>query len=204
MWHRIEGDWARFRDRARHEWSRLTDDQLEEIDGRRDRLARRVRDAYGVTDEEADKQVAVWEDEQRRWLDAARLDSDPSRYPPARHADAVWNGSNAATETRNESGGRDPLAERGREPGTRDMPRTGTPRTGTGGHFENEGEEFGEHDRAGGAGMPGNQGGGRDGGGTGRSASSGDAPFGASSGGRKPGATAPGGEPPGSAGRGSG
>jgi uncharacterized protein YjbJ (UPF0337 family) len=118
MRERIEGDWSRLRHRARHEWARLTDEHLDEIDGRRDRLRNRIRDVYGVSDDEADKQVTSWE---RSLALAERGDPEPD-----------W------------------------------VPDTGTPRTGTGGVFENEGREFGEHDRPGGAGMPGNQGGGRD------------------------------------------
>lgn len=151
MWERIEGDWREFRRHVRHEWARLTDEHLDEIDGRRDRLAQRVRDVYGVNDEEADKQVDSWE-ASLRTQPAPRLDSDPSAYPPGAGAQPYYNGTNAAAETRNERP----------DPEPRSIPRTGTSRTGTEGVFENEGQEFGEHDRPGGAGMPGNQGGGRD------------------------------------------
>jgi uncharacterized protein YjbJ (UPF0337 family) len=202
MRERIEGDWNGLRARARHEWARLTDEHLDEIDGRRDRLKQRVRDAYGVTDDEADKQVATWEQSLRTdgVEPAPRLDSDPSAYPPSTHAQATWNGSSGAVETRNER--RDP------EPDW--VPNTGTPRTGIGGVFENEGQEFGEHDRPGGAGMPGNQGGGRDPGPVppkdGRTVRDAAGDSGASSGARSPGNAAAGGSPspPGTAGRGSG
>jgi uncharacterized protein YjbJ (UPF0337 family) len=203
MRERIEGDWNGLRARVRHEWARLTDEHLDEIDGRRDRLRQRVRDVYGVTDDEADKQIDAWEHSLRHDVEPApRLDSDPGAYPPAPHASATWNGTVAATETRNER--RDP------EPDW--VPTTGTPRTGTAGVFENEGEEFGEHDRPGGAGMPGNQGGGRDPGPVpaerrrdGRESRE-VRDSGASAGGRSPGDVAAGGSPspPGPAGRGSG
>ena len=127
---------------------------------------------------------------QRLWT------SDPSAYPPSTHASATYNGTLAATETRNER--KDP------EPDW--VPDTGTSRTGTGGVFENEGQEFGENDRPGGAGMPGNQGGGRDPGPVppGQTRESRDS--GASAGARAPGNVAAGGSPspPGTAGRGSG
>lgn len=61
MWQRIEGNWHDFRESARHQWAKLTDDHLDEIDGRRDRLSARIAGTYGVTDEEAEKQVAAWE-----------------------------------------------------------------------------------------------------------------------------------------------
>ena len=209
MWDRIEGDWNVFRHRARHEWSRLTDDHLDEIDGRRDRLARRVGDAYGVSDEEADKQVAAWESSLRGVTEPGpRLDSDPSAYPPSASAAPFYNGTNAAAETRNES--RDGARAGSPDPEPAGIPRTGTPRTGVEGVFDNDGQEFGEHGRPGGAGMPGNQGGGRDPGPVGPSVAdsqtAGSRDSGASASARSPGNVGAGGSPspPGTAGRGSG
>lgn len=209
MWDRIEGDWNVFRHRVRHEWARLTDEHLDQIDGRRDRLAGRVRDVYGVSDDEAEKQVAAWETSMRAGPEPGpRLDSDPSDYPPSTHATPYYNGTNAAAETRNESHGSGRAGSPDPEPAS--IPRTGTPRTGVDGVFDNEGQEFGEHDRPGGAGMPGNQGGGRDPGPVGPSVADSQTPkskgSGASSGGRSPGNVSGGGSPsaPGTAGRGSG
>jgi uncharacterized protein YjbJ (UPF0337 family) len=209
MWDRIEGDWQVFRHRVKREWSRLSDEHLEQIDGRRDRLARRVRDVYGVSDDEADKQVSAWEASMRAGPEPGpRLDSDPSDYPPSTHAAPFYNGSNASAETRNESHG-DPRSG-SPDPEPAGIPRTGTPRTGVDGVFDNEGQEFGEHDRPGGAGMPGNQAGGRDPGPVGPSVADPQTPAsrdsGASSGARAPGNVAAGGSPspPETAGRGSG
>lgn len=150
MWERIRSDWSEFRRHVRHEWAKLTDEHLDEIDGRRDRLTRRVRDAYGVTDDEAEKQVLAWESSLRE--PAPRLDSDPSPYPPGRAAEALYNGSNAAAETRSDPGVRDERVV-----------------------LDNEGPELdaAEHDRPGGAGLPSNQAGGRDGGGAGAGRGSG-------------------------------
>jgi uncharacterized protein YjbJ (UPF0337 family) len=215
MWDRIEGDWNVFRHRVRHEWARLTDEHLDQIDGRRDRLARRVRDVYGVSDDEAEKQVAAWEASMRGTAPARgtpepgpRLDSDPSAYPPSARSTPFYSGTNAAVETRNES--RDGGRSGSPDPEPAGIPRTGTPRTGVEGVFDNEGQEFGEHDRPGGAGMPGNQGGGRDPGPVGPSVADPQKPTsrgsGASSGARAPGNASGGGSPspPGTAGGGSG
>lgn len=77
MWDSIGADWPHFRQHARHEWPRLGDEQLDAIDGRRDRLKQRVRDAYGVSDEEADKQIAAWEADLRvRERDEGRVTLD--------------------------------------------------------------------------------------------------------------------------------
>lgn len=106
MWDGIEADWGRFREHARREWPRLDDGQLDAIGGRRELLKQRVRDAYGVSDDEADKQLMAWAADLRE------------REPAAGHVT-----------------------------------------------FENAGAEVGDHDRPGGAGLPSNQGGGRDAGG---------------------------------------
>lgn len=49
--------WPEFRGRVQERWSRVTDEWLDEVDGRRDRLAEKLREAYGVSEEEANRQV---------------------------------------------------------------------------------------------------------------------------------------------------
>jgi uncharacterized protein YjbJ (UPF0337 family) len=103
MWDRIEGDWSVFRHRVRHEWARLTDEHVDQIDGRRDRLARRVRDVYGISDDEAEKQVAAWETSLRANPEPVPgPDSDPGHRPPSPHAQPFYNGTKAAAETQDE------------------------------------------------------------------------------------------------------
>jgi uncharacterized protein YjbJ (UPF0337 family) len=57
---RIEGNWKQLKGKIKQQWGRLTDDDLDVIDGKRDELAGRVQKAYGVTREEAEKQVTEW------------------------------------------------------------------------------------------------------------------------------------------------
>jgi uncharacterized protein YjbJ (UPF0337 family) len=151
MWDRIESDWRSFREHARREWSRLTEAHLDEIGGRRDRLRRHVRKVYDVGDDEAGRQVDAWERSLRGVEPVPRDDSDPSAYPPGRHAQSIYDGTAAAAETRNAGGGAG--GDSWRSP---QHPRA------DGGVFDNPGQELGEHDRPGGAGMPSNQAGGRD------------------------------------------
>jgi uncharacterized protein YjbJ (UPF0337 family) len=63
-WETLRGNWTRLRGRIRMQWGQLTDDQLDVIEGRRDLLLGRLQEAYGVTEEEADRQVKAWEDDQ--------------------------------------------------------------------------------------------------------------------------------------------
>ena len=63
-WDIFKGNWTQLRGRIREQWGKLTDDQLDVIEGRRDMLLGKLQEAYGVTEDEADRQVKTWEDEQ--------------------------------------------------------------------------------------------------------------------------------------------
>jgi uncharacterized protein YjbJ (UPF0337 family) len=63
-WGALKGNWTQLRGRIRMQWGKLTDDQLDVIEGRRDLLLGKLQETYGVTEEEADAQVKVWEDAQ--------------------------------------------------------------------------------------------------------------------------------------------
>ncbi|HET7202356.1 MAG TPA: CsbD family protein [Steroidobacteraceae bacterium] len=60
-WEALKGSWTQLRGRIRMQWGRLTDDQLDVIEGRRDLLLGKLQETYGVTEEEADAQVTAWE-----------------------------------------------------------------------------------------------------------------------------------------------
>ena len=75
-WDRIEGNWKQFKGTAKQHWGKLTDSQLDVIAGKRDLLAGKVQEAYGVTKEDAEKQVATWEQAQKEaTLEAKPLDA---------------------------------------------------------------------------------------------------------------------------------
>lgn len=56
-WDRIEGNWKQIKGRARAQWGKLTDDQLDVIAGKREQLVGRVQEQYGIGKDEAEKQV---------------------------------------------------------------------------------------------------------------------------------------------------
>jgi len=60
-WDRIEGNWKQFKGNAKEQWGKLTDDQLEVIAGKRDNLAGKIQEAYGISKDDAEKQLASWE-----------------------------------------------------------------------------------------------------------------------------------------------
>ncbi|MGM0952208.1 MAG: CsbD family protein [Pseudomonadota bacterium] len=57
----IEGNWKEFRGKAKEQWGKLSDDRLAEIDGKRDQLIGEIQQAYGVSRDEAEKQVNDFE-----------------------------------------------------------------------------------------------------------------------------------------------
>lgn len=60
-WDRIEGDWKQFKGSVKERWGKLTDDQLTQLGGKRDQLAGKIQEAYGVTRDEAEKQLDHWQ-----------------------------------------------------------------------------------------------------------------------------------------------
>ena len=60
-WDQIERDWNRFKVSAKQRWAKIQEEQLHAVAGRRAMLASRIRDAYAVSDEEAERQLADWQ-----------------------------------------------------------------------------------------------------------------------------------------------
>lgn len=60
-WDRIEGNWKEFKGSARQQWGKLTDDQLNVIAGKRDRLAGKIRECYVIGMDETEKQISDWQ-----------------------------------------------------------------------------------------------------------------------------------------------
>jgi uncharacterized protein YjbJ (UPF0337 family) len=59
-WNRIEGNWKQFKGRAKEKWGRLTDDDLDVINGRQDQLEGRIQERYGLAKDQAKKDVEAW------------------------------------------------------------------------------------------------------------------------------------------------
>ena len=53
----LEGKWKQLRGSVRQRWGELTDDDLDQIAGNRDRLAGRLQEKYGYTQMEAERQI---------------------------------------------------------------------------------------------------------------------------------------------------
>jgi uncharacterized protein YjbJ (UPF0337 family) len=64
-WDRIEGHWEHFKGDVKRRWGKLTDAQLDAIAGKREQLAGQIQETYGVTKDEAGKQLYDWQKEQK-------------------------------------------------------------------------------------------------------------------------------------------
>jgi uncharacterized protein YjbJ (UPF0337 family) len=60
-WEQIQGNWKQLSGKAREQWGKLTDDDLDVVAGRREQLAGKIQERYGVAKEEAERQLAAWE-----------------------------------------------------------------------------------------------------------------------------------------------
>jgi len=53
----LEGKWKQLRGSVREKWGELTDDELDQIAGKRDKLAGFLQERYGYTQLEAERQI---------------------------------------------------------------------------------------------------------------------------------------------------
>ena len=59
-WDRIEGQWKQLKGKAIQKWGKLTDDDLDVIEGKRESLVGRVQELYGKRKDEAEREVDEW------------------------------------------------------------------------------------------------------------------------------------------------
>src|SRR5450756_1960373 len=63
-WNIIEGKWKELKGHAREEWGKLSDDELEEVGGKKDRLVGKLQQKYGYAADEADRRADEWAKQQ--------------------------------------------------------------------------------------------------------------------------------------------
>ncbi len=64
---RLEGNWKQFGGKVKERWGRLTHDPQCESAGRRDQVAGIVQERYGISIEEAARQLQDFLDRNRNW-----------------------------------------------------------------------------------------------------------------------------------------
>jgi uncharacterized protein YjbJ (UPF0337 family) len=59
-WDRIEGNWKQIKGQVHQKWGKLTNDDLEVIQGKRTELSGRLQQRYGLAKDEAERQIEDW------------------------------------------------------------------------------------------------------------------------------------------------
>ena len=60
-WDTFKGDCKQFRGKIKEQWGKLTDDDLDRIEGKRDQLLGAVQKQYGIARSEAEQQLQKFE-----------------------------------------------------------------------------------------------------------------------------------------------
>ncbi len=53
----LKGKWNQMKGSIKKQWGKLTDDDIDRIEGERDRLVGKIQEKYGKSKEEAEKEV---------------------------------------------------------------------------------------------------------------------------------------------------
>ncbi|MDB5895074.1 MAG: ral stress protein CsbD [Rhodoferax sp.] len=58
---RMQGNWTEFKGKLKEQWGKLTDDDLDVVQGQREQLLGRLQERHGYTKEVAHHEVLAWE-----------------------------------------------------------------------------------------------------------------------------------------------
>jgi uncharacterized protein YjbJ (UPF0337 family) len=59
-WNQISGQWKQVKGRAKVKWGKLTDDEIDVVEGKRDQLVGKVQQRYGIAKDQAEREVDDW------------------------------------------------------------------------------------------------------------------------------------------------
>ncbi len=49
-WNRIEGNWKQLKGKIKEQWGNLTDDDLDQVAGKREQLERKIQQRYSISE----------------------------------------------------------------------------------------------------------------------------------------------------------
>ncbi|SES01152.1 CsbD family protein [Salipaludibacillus aurantiacus] len=61
----LKGKWKQLTGETKKKWSKLTDDDLQHVDGNKEKLIGKIQERYGKSREDAEREVNAWEDENK-------------------------------------------------------------------------------------------------------------------------------------------
>ena len=93
-WNRVAGLWTEYKDVAKANWGRLSDNDITAISGSRDLLIGKLQTRYGLTQDQAEQQVDSWVatlavTAAKPLTDAAEYLSGPASYATNALSDAA-------------------------------------------------------------------------------------------------------------------
>jgi uncharacterized protein YjbJ (UPF0337 family) len=62
-WNQVEGNWKQFKGKVKEKWGDLTDDEIDQIAGKRDILIGKIQEKYGLAEDEAERRIKEFEAE---------------------------------------------------------------------------------------------------------------------------------------------
>jgi uncharacterized protein YjbJ (UPF0337 family) len=77
-WDQAEGKWKQVKGSLKEKWGKLTNDDLDVIAGKRDKLVGMLQERYGIAKEEAER-------ESDEWIRLADMKDDSARKRSAAH-----------------------------------------------------------------------------------------------------------------------
>ena len=68
----FKGQWMQLKGKIREQWGKLTDDDLDQIQGRSEQLIGKLQNRYGIARDEAQRQFDAW-------MQTSRVEPRPAR-----------------------------------------------------------------------------------------------------------------------------
>ena len=61
----LKGQWTQLKGAVREQWGKLTNDDVDQIQGKSEQLVGKIQERYGIARDEAQKQVDSWKSADR-------------------------------------------------------------------------------------------------------------------------------------------
>jgi uncharacterized protein YjbJ (UPF0337 family) len=63
-WSNIENGWNDYKANVKQQWGKLSDQQISDMQGKREYLSTKVQEAYALSKEETERQISAWQSKQ--------------------------------------------------------------------------------------------------------------------------------------------